>query len=169
MPKLPKRDMTYIGIDPGASGGLCVWEDGTVDATPMPKMDRELWEWFEGFGHTRPVVAIIEKVGGYQGDNQPGSRMFNFGMGYGKLLMALTAADIPFEEVTPQKWQKALGLGGRGKASKTEWKNKLLQAAQRLHPHYPLWKQPRTKGIQLSVCDAILLATYCQRKATGTI
>ncbi len=149
-----------MGVDPGASGGLAViWPGGIIKSSVMPATERDTWLWItEGVGS----FAVIEKVGGFiQGNPAPGSAMFRFGHNYGGLRMALIAAGIPFEEVTPQKWQKGLGITPRKRdESKTQWKNRLRSRAQQLFPQ---------EKITLAVSDAILIATYCQRKQEGRL
>lgn len=163
---------TYLGVDPGASGGLALLtvRDGSpasVLTAPMPATDRDVWEWignntFMDLEDLDMPTASIEKVGGYiAGQKQPGSAMFKFGASYGGLRMALTAAGIPFEEVTPQKWQKGLGIAPRrGNEGKTAWKNRLKAHAQGLYPF---------ARMTLAVCDALLIATYCWRKSEGKV
>jgi hypothetical protein len=156
----------YIGIDPGASGGLaCI--AGGVTAVAMPATDQDLFNWL-AVGNGNGCFAVLEKVGGYVGGvGQPGSAMFNFGRNYGACRMALTAARIPFEEVGPHVWQKALGIAprrknksGGGGESKSAWKNRLKAAAQRLFPH---------EAVTLKTCDAMLIAEYCRRKREGKL
>jgi len=60
--------------------------------------------------------------------------MFNFGTSFGALEMALTAARIPFEIITPAKWQSELAWSTRKSESKTVWKNRLKAHAERLFP-----------------------------------
>ncbi len=151
--------MMYLGIDPGVSGGLAfVTAQGDVAATPMPATERDIWDWLcDARGQSgRPVRAVIEKVGGFiQGNASPGSAMFRFGASYGGLRMALVAAGIPFEEVTPQAWQKALSVPPRKKTeSKTAWKNRLKAKAQQEFPQ---------EKVTLKTADALLLALYCMR------
>ena len=157
----------YIGIDPGKSGGLAVISRSTstraaADAEPMPETEGDIWEWFAGIPSAR-AIAVIEKVNGYigPGSEAPGSAMFNFGWGYGNLRMALIASGISFEEVTPQRWQKAMGIGSRKKTeSKTQFKNRLKAKAQQLFPHI---------HVTLKTADALLIAEYCRRKHEGRL
>lgn len=154
----------HLGIDPGAAGGLAVINpDGSVSCRSMPTSDKELWEELRNLAATGEVLAVIEKVGGYipgSGGNQ-GSAMFNFGRSTGFVHGCLVAAGIPHEEVAPRTWQKALGLSPRSKEeSKPDFKRRLKALAERLHPSVPL---------TLKTCDALLLATYCMRKHTGTL
>ena len=157
----------YLGLDPGASGGIAWVSSDSVESVAMPSTDRDIWDWLTApgpFGEERtlPTHAVLEKVNGYVGDGgNPGSAMFKFGTSYGSLKMALTAAGIPFEEIPPQTWQKALGIPKRKKGeSKTVWKNRLKAHAQRLFPQ---------EKITLATADALLIATYCKRKCEGLL
>ena len=181
----PAPAAVYLGIDPGASGGLAVIAADAVTAEPMPATERDIWQWFHWYEPGQRPVAVLEKVGGYVGEAQPGSAAFKFGASYGMLKMALIAAGIPFEEVTPQTWQKALGIPPRRKGkrakrlkatkdgpkelysdrleggeSKTQWKNRLKAFAQKLFPG---------AAVTLKTADALLLAEYCRRKREGTL
>ena len=73
---------------------------------------------------------------------------FSFGRGVGNLEMALTAAGIPFERVTPQKWQKALGCMTKGD------KNVSKRKAQELFPQMKCTH---------ATSDALLIMEYGRR------
>jgi len=126
---------------------------------------RDIWAWISVTPDSGPVCAVLEKVGGFIGDNYGipgmGSAMFNFGTSFGALEMALTAARIPFEIITPAKWQSGVGVVGRKKSeSKTVWKNRLKAHAERLFPGIK---------VTLAIADSLLIATYCKRKHEGTL
>jgi hypothetical protein len=184
-PKPLLNQALYLGIDPGVSGGLVTLWGSQVRAQSMPSTLADLWGWFreqrdqalemKGLGE---LFAVVEKVGGYIGEGRPGSAMFNFGVSYGTLLMGLTAAEIPYEEVTPQRWQKAMGITPRKKAkvdktaqdegrkqwipaeSTTQFKNRLKARAQQLFPKVK---------VTLAVSDALLIAEYCRRWRRGLV
>lgn len=149
----------FLGIDPGASGGLAVLVSGAVGVTPMPKTERDVWEWVLAVSRRGETFAVIEKVHAMPGNGVSG--MFKFGMGYGGLRMALIAAGVPFEDVTPQAWQKSMGITQRGKTeTKPQFKNRLKAKAQQLFPE---------KEVTLSTADALLIAEYARRKMTGIL
>lgn len=151
---------TYMGVDPGGSGGVAVICGKEITIKSMPDTEQDVWNWIRGF-QTVGLFATIEKVGGFIGKNQPGSAMFKFGQSYGSLRMALIAASIPFEEVVPQTWQKGLSIPKKtDKESKTQWKNRLKAKAQQLFPK---------EKITLATADAILIAEYCRRKREGKL
>ncbi len=169
MPKLSVRPSLCVGIDPGQAGGIVLLSsDGDVIATPMPETERDIWNEFDNLSAHYSIKAMIEKV--HSMPKQGVASSFSFGMGYGGLRMALIAAGIPFEEVTPQKWQKALGVVPAKKTeSKADFKNRLLALAQQYYPQLEIWKEPRSKGKQLSICDALLIARFCQLKCEGKL
>ena len=167
---MPKLEPWYLGIDPGKTGGLTLLRDEGVFYQPMPATPLDLWIWMGTMLLTTPVGsartrAVLEQVGGYikKKGPQPGSAMFNFGRGYGELRMALTAAGIRYEEITPRVWQKVLGIPPKKESeSKSDFKGRLRARAQRLFPSLELWKG--TKTDQLACCDALLIAEYCRRR-----
>jgi Holliday junction resolvasome RuvABC endonuclease subunit len=103
-------------------------------------------EWLSGFDLTDPIVAVIEKV---SSSPQMGVvSAFSFGKSQGFLLGLLTAYKIPYHEVTPQKWQKAMGCMSGGN------KNVTKHAAQKLWPHLKITHRD---------ADARLIAEYGRR------
>ncbi len=161
-------NQAFIGIDPGKSGGLAwLGNDGDVLAEPMPGTEYNIWRWFV---ECDPVAveyhAVIEKAHSWTG--QGVKSMFTSGMGYGGLRMALVAVGIPFEEITPQRWQKELGIVPKKKdESGPQFKLRLLAKAQQLFPRLSLWREPKSRGKQLAVADALLLAHYCRLRFGG--
>lgn len=142
----------FAGIDPGQSGGLvCLNRDGRIiSCAPMPDTERDIWEWFEEYS---PQKALVEKVHSMPG--QGVSSSFKFGMNYGLVRMALIAAGSSFDQVTPQKWIKGIGIPSKKKTeSKTQWKNRLKAKAQQLFPQ---------QKVTLKTADALLIAEYCRR------
>lgn len=147
--------MIFIGIDPGASGGIaCIWESGNAEAWKMPETERDAFECVEQFGHW-PSFAIIEQVSAMPGNGVSG--MFRFGQSYGFLRGLLVSTSIPFDQVRPVVWQKKLGIPPRGKKSQVEHKNILKSRAQQLFPNVK---------ITHATADALLLAEYARRTWT---
>jgi crossover junction endodeoxyribonuclease RuvC len=140
----------HIGIDPGVSGGISIVFSGQpVSAWKMPETERDVYDllWALKNWHDHSSIALIEKVAA---SPQMGTvSAFTFGRGYGSLRMALIACQIPFEEVTPQKWQKALGCltGGDKNVSKAR--------AQQLFPGVK-WTH--------ATADSALIAEYSRRQ-----
>ena len=77
---------SYIGIDPGVNGALCVmWADGNVDAYKCPVSSKKMADLFRTtINHCtvenyEPVVGI-ERVWTMPRDGRKGA--FTFGMNY---------------------------------------------------------------------------------------
>ena len=103
----------------------------------------------------------MEHVGGIPGQGGASS-MFNFGKGFGWIEMALLCNRIPTIEVTPQKWQKTLKVGSKGKKSTNEWKTKLVQIAQQRWPSVERKFSLKFKKDWLAVSDALLILEYAR-------
>ena len=153
--------MIYLGIDPGATGGLSViMPEGLETEAVGGKTLLQTWTWIDqwGDGLRTGVYAVIEKVGGYVGGaGDLGSTMFQFGASFGALRAFLVAASIPFAEVVPQRWQAEFGLKRAKNESKGKWKGRLAAEARRLYPD---------AHITVAVADAVLIAEYCRRMRT---
>ena len=160
MPKPIRRktDKVYIGIDPGKSGGLVAIQAtslGSIVVTPMPATERDVWDWFAAIP-SEGSFAVIEKV--HSMPKQGVASSFTFGQGYGFLRCCLIASELPFEDVIPRNWQKALGIRPRKKTeSNHQWKNFLRGKAQQLFPNI-------AQEITLLTADALLIAEYCRRE-----
>ena len=136
--------MQYIGIDPGQSGGITVIEYGRVIHTcKLSVTEQDVWEWLNETVNMLDAVATIEQV--HSMPQQSSQSGFTFGKNFGFLIGLLTAIQIPFKFVTPQKWQKGMQCLTKGD------KNISKAAAQRL------W--PRVK-VTHAIADSMLIAEY---------
>jgi len=137
-----------LGIDPGKTGGIAVIGKNLSLAYPMPKTEKDILELITELAQDCHQV-YIEKVG--PRPNQAAQATFTFAQHYGFLRGVLHSLNIPFDEVTPQKWQKNLSCltGGDKNISKAK--------AQQLYP---------THKITHLTADALLIATYGYRTQT---
>lgn len=163
----------FLGIDPGQRGGLVAIRREGIDAIPMPDSERDIWNWFSTWGAlveqgSHEVVAVIEDV--HSMPQQSAQSGFTFGWGYGGLRMAMIACHISFQEISPRVWQKGLKIGGKKKGEKPlAWKNRLRVIAQQWFPKLPIWSEPKSKGRQLAISDALLICEFCRRKTEGLL
>ena len=163
--------MIYIGIDPGLAGGIAhIGHDEQPHAQKMLDTMTDIFGYIHRLQardigsqkHVRNVpvlrsdgmtwgpIAYIEKVAS---SPQMGVKSaFTFGKGYGSLLMALTAAGIPYTEVAPAVWQKKMGCLSHGD------KNVTKNRAQQLFPSIK---------VTHNIADALLIAEYGRRKELG--
>ncbi|MEK0326404.1 MAG: hypothetical protein QQN63_11940 [Nitrosopumilus sp.] len=181
----------YLGLDPGVTGGLVSLRHGRVlEIDPMPKTEADIWKWMTGYTDTLagfevvPVFATIEWIHpAILGVGK--SSMSKLYGNYMALRAFLTAAEIPFEDVKPVVWQRAMGIPVRkphtkkreveitkgknkgkmriqnyGGETDTQWKNRLKAKAQQLFP---------SKNITLATADALLIAEFCRRKHEGIL
>jgi len=144
----------YIGIDPGQSGGIAALDDeGRVllAAKLAERTDVEILNLLSNIavnamGDGLVLRAVIEQV--HSMPSQGVASSFTFGTSYGALRMALAARAIPYELVSPAKWQKVLGCRSGGD------KNVTKRRAQELFP---------SLKVTHAIADALLLAEFCRR------
>jgi len=142
-----------IGIDPGKSGSIVVNRAGDCYTASLGKMtEQDVATWLADHYAAGVDFAYIERV---SSSPQMGVKSaFTFGQSYGFLRGCLIAMNIPFEEVSPAKWQRALGCLSKGDKNVTKAK------AQQLFP-----------GIKVThaIADALLIAEYGRRLRGGTL
>ena len=139
--------MIFIGCDPGASGAVALLGPGAsppdtirLDATPA-----DVWAFLDGRA-LDGAFALLERVSAMP--RQGVASTFKFGTSYGRLQGFLVAAGIPYEEVTPGTWQRAMGCLSKGDKRVTKRK------AQELFP---------ALKVTHAVADALLLAELARR------
>jgi Holliday junction resolvasome RuvABC endonuclease subunit len=144
---------TIIGIDPGKNGAIAWISSEGPKVEKMPETLADLWHLISHivndsatiYRHTE-LKAYLEQV--HSSPQMGVKSAFTFGNGFGHLEMALTAANIPFERIRPQKWQATMGCMTRGD------KNVTKQRAQELFP---------SMKITHATADAMLIAEYGKR------
>ena len=155
--------MLIIGIDPGISGSICFFQDGTIkDVVEMPTM-------IEGKKNKRQVNGsqifneISEKIKNMDKKNikvviehvtaMPGqgvTSMFNFGQSFGILKGICSAMQLSVYFVRPAKWKKYFNLINSEKdASRT-----------RAIEIFPYYSSNLSKKKDSNKADAILIASY---------
>lgn len=161
MPKVPvaKSGKVFLGIDPGENGAAWVMYPeaemrGVCRFNKATELD--ISSWFHqavAMADGLPVVAAYEKV---RSSPQMGvTSSFTFGWNYGLIRGILAALKIPFEEPTPQRWQKDLGIPQRKKEeSQPDFKRRLRAIAQEKFPKYE---------ITADTADALLIAEWRRR------
>lgn len=177
------HEWVFLGVDPGQDGGIAAliykgdrkdraaMKRMAVSTTKCPDTRKDVFEWLLKWSDG--ATACIEQVHAFPGfgpkcpkcgkflRQQGVSSTFKFGQGYGQQLMALEAACIPYTEVTPAKWQRAVGVAAKARGeTRTQHKNKLKARAQQLYPDVK---------VTLYNADALLIATYCYYVETGRV
>lgn len=140
----------FLGVDVGVQGGIAIIDQNgaVLRAVKMPETDQEILDvlfWPVMEAPMCPCRAVIEKV---HATPQMGvTSAFSFGGSYRACRMALTAAKVPFDEVSPFKWQRRLECLSGGD------KNVTKARAQQVFP-----------GVKVThaIADALLLAEFCR-------
>ncbi len=155
--------MLFLGIDPGVSGGVAYVDECGVClmACKMPETPADVLALLRAAppGGVTDIAlgqrrACLERVHSMPDQGHVGA--FTFGRGYGHLEAFLIALGIPYDNPTPQTWQKVMECRSGGD------KNVTKRRAQQL---FPLWRHPITHAI----ADALLIAEYCRRVHTGAV
>lgn len=179
--------MLSIGIDPGLDGALAILDTETRmvkfydTPTVQVRSGKKLKKQMDGAAITlllnsiavgKDVLVTIEKVNampGWKDDpDHPGQRIqtpmgvtsaFNFGFGYGVWIGLLTALMIPFQQVHPLTWKRAI-MFDSGK-EKDASRVKAIQLFPSTAPDLNLKKHHNR-------ADALLLAAWGSKNCTLT-
>jgi len=152
--------LIYIGIDPGKNGSIAQLDEYgeymKVEKVPTIKLKKTEYDIPEMKNRLLEIneersFCVIEKAQGMP--KQGITSTFSIGKGYGLWLGLLCAVGIPYVEIHPIVWSKALlkGAGGEGK-------ERNYQKARQL---FPQW-QPKLKK-EREYADSLLLAEYGRR------
>jgi crossover junction endodeoxyribonuclease RuvC len=142
--------MISIGIDPGKSGAVAVILPHKVITYPFSRYSLAELNYYlaqlDLYDPPHVSFAVLERVHSMPG--QGVSSSFKFGQYFGYAEALLVCNKIPFEFVSPQKWQKEMGCLSGGDKNVTKTK------AQQLFPDIK---------ITHNTADALLIAEYCRR------
>ena len=155
--------MLIIGIDPGISGSICFFQDGTIkDVVEMPTMiegkkNKKQVNGSQIFNEIsdktknmdkKNIKVVIEHVTAMPG--QGVTSMFNFGQSFGILKGICSAMQLSVYFVRPAKWKKYFNLINSEKdASRTK--------AIEIFPYY---SSNLSRKKDSNKADAILIASY---------
>ena len=149
-----------IGIDPGISGAISVFDWNTrslLEIIDMPTLEVDsgktkkrhinalsLANYLDGFTYTH---VVIEKVGAMPG--QGVTSMFNFGRSAGIIEGVVATLEMPHTYVTPAAWTKAVGRAAGKDASR-------MRAMELFPSKAELFKRAKDDGR----ADAALIAYW---------
>jgi hypothetical protein len=141
-------------IDPGASGGLAIFDTyNDVAAWSMPEgMTAQIDAIRAASAENPNLTAVIEKVGFHRPGNSAVSTA-KFARHCGHLEAALYSVGVPFEEVAPGTWMKALGALP---ADKTARKNAIKEQVARRFPHL---------DVTLKTADALGMLVWAMQRS----
>lgn len=159
-----KKEITIVGIDPGASGGIAVYKNERVTAAKMPKGTDVVNDYFKSLRNDNESILIfLETVSHYAGgaDDAPGkkfaiAKMMNQ---FQELKTLLKVNNLPYVEVHSATWQGFVGKRIKGE-SKKDRKEKYKQ--------YAIEKYPATK-VTLAISDALCIMSFGKHKLESDI
>jgi hypothetical protein len=165
--KSKEGKMIYIGVDPGMTGAIALIDNSQVivedfenkSALIELKIRTENLKKnnldYGALNDAPNCLAYVEKVHSFPG--QGVSTTFKFGKAAGQVIGWLEALGIPYEEITPTKWQKMVYDSG----TKTgDNKADSLTMARKLFPSM-LGRLKRKKDHNRA--EALLIAEACRR------
>ena len=142
--------MIVIGIDPGKSGAIAVWDEGIDKAIKCPDSPEKMANIFSSIMNNNKIVAYIEQVHAFPTDAR--SSAFKFGKNYGEWLGVLGTLRIKTVHVTPQKWMKH--YKEKFKMALPKDKQQRKRKLKEIAANYT------DKKVTLYNADAILIAVY---------
>ena len=149
--------MILAGIDPGASGALCILDGDAPTILDVPKVGNDVDEvaWAALWNQHLPFVGHIwiEHVGAMPG--QGVTSMFNFGDRFGFIKALAYSAGVPVSFVRPNKWKVAVGIPGGSEKGASR-----LRASQLFPQHADAWKLVKHDGR----AEALLIAYYGRKQ-----
>jgi hypothetical protein len=158
-------DTAYIGIDPGASGYICllVPSTGLVYWIQNNSTPKQLMNWVNEANRVFVIPKImLEQVASIPKSSAKSN--FGFGFNYGTISTICRLTDIGLDYVRPQVWQKTIGLAPKS----TSIKKDIAAIAERLYPSIsfvpgaPVDKSiygPKG-GLQDGKSDSLMIAHY---------
>ena len=143
--------MTYVGIDPGAKGGIAVMDDKGFSV--FPYSDSQLLKVAASLTD-EDARCCLEQV--HSMPKQGVSSTFKFGVSYGFIKGVLESHEISYQEIPPQRWKKEFGLNSDKAAS--------IEVCRRLFPSAVLRASERCRTDNDGMAEALLMAEYARRK-----
>ena len=146
----------WVGIDPGTSGAMAVTRnDETLQPTLIEYTGPLCYKTSFCDILRTELRVVVERLFARPGKLSSAKANFELGRCMGELETMLSMCGIPFQEVTPQTWQKEFGISGD--------KQTHIDCAKRLFPGVSLKRSERCVKDFDGVADALLMAEYARR------
>lgn len=141
---------TYIGIDPGWSGGFALKKGKEIRLEKMPKTDLEIWNLLSPMKGR--AVAWLEYVHAMGGNGS----IANWKLGGNDAILrcVMKVLKIPFHEVKAKEWQAPLQPLPKGGGKERTKRKNVIKA--KMIERYP----DQHKGIILATADALAILDY---------
>ena len=155
----------YIGIDPGAKGAVAIIKGGIktlikgdIQIIDCPPTIAEMADILTPYCDTN-AKAIIEKVNPFFKSSAKSA--FTFGGNFFAWQAILACFLIPYDFVTPRKWQKVMFDSAKRLG---DTKQQSFERATRLFPNLGIELRTPRGRILDGRCDALLIAEYLRRE-----
>lgn len=164
--------MLYIGIDPGAKGGLVALNQKgqivhALTFDNVPNISDYLIQFFDRaikpFKHE--CTIYLEHSQSMPGQGVTG--VFNYGCHFGMLQGTLYALGYPFTLIRPQFWTKSVFSHHKERLDGLEGKDRNLLVASILWPKETFLATKRSKVPHMGLVDASLIAFYAVTLGTS--
>ena len=147
--------MRVCGIDPGASGAMCVLDSKDPTYTALLDLKKHtIYEATKWLHNQQVDTAWLENVHSLFGMSAKSNFGFGRNFGIAFAIAKVGTSDGSIQQVTPKIWQKYVGVTVKGKAIKQEVAN----IAQTIYPsaviHGP------QGGLLDGRSDALMIAHY---------
>lgn len=152
--------MIYVGVDPGARGGLAAIDENNKILFAVPMSRENLVNYIKNLHYdiierNDAVIACVEKVGAMPG--QGVTSMFSFGKSAGFIEGVLESFEIPYQLVPPRTWKKSFSLLHKDKKAS-------IETCKQLFPGVNLLPTERCRKESDGISEAILMSLFAKRK-----
>lgn len=153
---MARQKKHFLGIDPGKNGGMAVI---TVDGTPciwtrMPQGVGLIVDWIAAAARQYPrLVMVTEKAQAMP--KQGIASAFRYGQHFGIFEASSAMLKLPYHEVSPVVWKKAMGL--------TSSKSLSSSVCRRIFPQVELVLSGCRKDHD-GIAEALLVAEWTRRR-----
>ena len=156
MGEMNEKVRAWVGIDPGKSGAMAViWNDATLQPTLIEYTGPLCYKTSLCDILRTEIRVVVERLFARPGKLSSAKANFELGRCMGELETMLAMVGLPFQEVTPQAWQKEFGVSGD--------KQTHIDCAKRLFPGVPLKRSEKCVKDFDGYADALLMAEYARR------
>lgn len=150
----------FIGVDPGQKGAIALINDSAqaIDYVPMPGTVKGIVETVRGFQRTatgaEASLSLVTELAQVM-PKQGAVSAFTYGRGFGAIEVVAMCLGIPYHEVRPAIWKKAMKVKADKETS--------IQECERLFPTVNLI-MPRCRIKHDGVAEALLIAEWGRRQ-----
>ena len=156
--------MRVCGIDPGATGAICVLDSHAPAHVALLDLKKhsntDIYSWLHSQLRFRGSEIWVEDIHSMHGMSAKSNFGFGKNLGIVTAIAEITRGDAPkkhkptINKVTPKVWQKYIGVTAKGKAIKQQ----VAKIAQYLYPQAEL--HGKRGGLLDGRSDALMIAYY---------